>query len=102
MSSCGCLARCCCLNIMIIERRMADVTYNTASFPSLVRTFSSLTQLCEKPPLMLLGYKERDTSERTLWEMLRQEASFGLVLAGQIQGAGDASVEIWIGQAIDS
>lgn len=85
---------------MTIERRMADVTYNTASFPSLVRTLTSLTRLCEKPPLMLLGYKERDAAERTLWEILRQEASFELVLAGQVQGAGDASVEIWIGQAI--
>ena len=81
---------------------MADVMYNTASFPSLVRTLSNLARLCEKSPLVLLGYKERDTSERTLWEMLRQEASFELVLAGQIQGAGDTSVEIWIGQAMDS
>jgi hypothetical protein len=95
-------AHCYCLNGMITEHRMADVTYNTASFPSLVRTLSNLTRLCEKPPLMLLSYKERDTSERTLWEMLRQEASFELVLAGQIHGAGDTSVEIWIGQAIDS
>ena len=81
---------------------MADVTYNMASFPSLVRTLSNLARLCKKPPLVLLGYKERDTSERTLWEMLRQEASFELVLAGQIQGAGGTSVEIWIGQAMDS
>lgn len=85
---------------MITERRMADVTYNTASFPSLVRMLFSLVRLCETPPLMLLGYKERDAAERTLWEMLRQEASIELVLIGQVQGAGDTPVEIWIGQTM--
>lgn len=85
---------------MITERRMADVTYNTASFPSLVRMLFSLVRLCETPPLMLLGYKERDAAERTLWEMFRQEASIELVLIGQVQGAGDTPVEIWIGQTM--
>ncbi|KAF8629051.1 hypothetical protein AX15_003551 [Amanita polypyramis BW_CC] len=81
---------------------MADVTYNTASFPSLVHTLSNLIKLCEKSPLVLLGYKERDTAERTLWEMVHREASIDLALVGQMQGAGGAPIEIWIGHAIES
>ncbi|KAK2465683.1 hypothetical protein APHAL10511_002227 [Amanita phalloides] len=80
---------------------MADVTYNTASFPSLVRTLSNLARLCDKPPLMLLGYKERDASERTLWEMLRREIDLALIPVGQIRGAGGEPIEIWIGQTIE-
>ena len=77
---------------------MADVTYNTASFPSLVRTLSSLLQLSppERPPIVLLGYKERDPEERTLWEMIKSiGVSFEKV--GERIGAGREPVEIWVG-----
>lgn len=85
---------------------MADVTYNTASFPSLIRTLKSLflaqgSQNAEgisqvTPPLALLAYKERDPAERTLWEMAR---GIGITFeqAGAVPGAGGESVEIWIG-----
>ncbi|KAH9857281.1 putative methyltransferase-domain-containing protein [Lenzites betulinus] len=76
---------------------MADVTYNTTSFPSLVRTISSLVQLKpSKPPVILLGYKERDPAERTLWDMAKE---IGVVFerVGERKGAGGQPVEIWVG-----
>ncbi|KAF8547475.1 hypothetical protein OG21DRAFT_1378456, partial [Imleria badia] len=52
---------------------MADVTYNTASFPALIGTLSRLIQLCKpkgngRPPRVLMGYKERHPDERSLWD----------------------------------
>ncbi|KAG5643258.1 hypothetical protein DXG03_001268 [Asterophora parasitica] len=75
---------------------MADVTYNTSSFPSLARTLSALTRLGTKPPIVLLGYKERDAAERTLWELVGE---FGLTFRkiGERAGAGGAPVEVWMG-----
>ncbi|KAF9644989.1 hypothetical protein BDM02DRAFT_3263230 [Thelephora ganbajun] len=50
--------------------RMADVTYNTPSLPFLPQTLSSLVQLLPNirahPPVLILGYKERDPTERSL------------------------------------
>ncbi|KAF8624025.1 hypothetical protein AX17_007231 [Amanita inopinata Kibby_2008] len=77
---------------------MADVTYNTTSFPSLVRTLSKLVQLGEESPYVLLGYKERDSAERTLWDMVRQEANIDFLLLGSEPGAGGAPIEIWMGE----
>lgn len=85
---------------------MADVTYNTASFPSLVQTFSRLIQLSaassdhktHKPPLFLLGYKERDESERTLWDLARIDAGITFTRVGGRSGSGGNEVEIWIGR----
>ena len=83
---------------------MADVTYNTASFPALVRTLASLTRLrgadtgeARKPPVVLLGYKQRDPAERSLWDMVR---GIGLELrkVDECAGAGGEPVEVWIGQ----
>jgi len=80
---------------------MADVTYNTASFPSLIRTLSNLMQLNIQrnvdPPVILLGYKERDPEERALWEMV---GSIGIVLerVGERVGSGANEVEIWVGK----
>jgi len=80
---------------------MADVTYNTSSFPSLVRTLSTLLQLNAKrnvkPPLILLGYKERDPAERTLWEMALR---IGVVFQrfGGRSGSGGQEVEVWVGK----
>jgi len=80
---------------------MADVTYNTASFPSLIRTLSNLIQLNAKknvdPPAILMGYKERDAEERTLWEMAR---GVGVVFEriGERVGSGGKEVEVWVGK----
>lgn len=97
--------RCSSLADMMLIRRMADVTYNTSSFPSLIRTLSGLIRLgasaiCSgaKPrsPLILLGYKERDPGERSLWDMVREIGiTFGKV--GERCGAGGDPVEVWIG-----
>ncbi|KAJ6581461.1 putative methyltransferase-domain-containing protein [Mycena capillaripes] len=73
---------------------MADVTYNTASFPSLVRTLKNLINLSSKQPRVVLGYKERDTGERALWEMAKL-AGIALKLIGQVPGSGGMAVEIW-------
>ncbi|KAI0782685.1 putative methyltransferase-domain-containing protein [Abortiporus biennis] len=80
---------------------MADVTYNTASFSALVRTWKKLFALHDpqqrsQKPLILLGYKERHPSERGLWDMALNE---GIVFekVGERSGAGDAPVEVWIG-----
>ncbi|PIL25291.1 hypothetical protein GSI_13180 [Ganoderma sinense ZZ0214-1] len=77
---------------------MADVTYNTASFPALVRTLSRLLRLSppDRPPIVVLGYKERDPEERTLWDMAKGiGVSFERV--GERIGAGRDPVEIWVG-----
>jgi len=77
---------------------MADVTYNTVSFPSLIRTLSNLIQLNVKndidPPVILLGYKERDPEERTLWDMAHD---IGVVFdrVGVKPGCGGKEVEVW-------
>ncbi|KAH9893559.1 putative methyltransferase-domain-containing protein [Cubamyces lactineus] len=78
---------------------MADVTYNTASFPSLVRTLSALISLSPpyKSPVIVLGYKERDAAERTLWSML-EDVGVKLEKIGQREGAGGQAVEVWIGR----
>ncbi|GJJ11469.1 hypothetical protein Clacol_005702 [Clathrus columnatus] len=67
---------------------MADVTYNTASFPSLVRTICNLVKYdhvldtatpVHHPyrPYILMAYKQRDHAERSLWDMLGER---GIVL----------------------
>ena len=80
---------------------MADVAYNTASFPSLIRTLDKLLRLGSKPPAILLGYKERDAAERTLWD-LAAEIGVEFEKVGERVGAGGAPVEIWIGHCQSS
>lgn len=82
---------------------MADVTYNTASFPSLIRTLQTIIRGGDpddnkKSPLVLLGYKERDPAERSLWKMA---ADIGIALerVDERRGAGGNAVEIWLGRA---
>jgi len=77
---------------------MADVTYNTASFPWLVRTLAQLIQLGTKSPVVLVGYKERDPAERILWDMA-SEIGLYFQRIGERAGAGGAPVEIWLGRA---
>lgn len=75
---------------------MADVTYNTASFPSLCRTLSSLIRMSPKVPAILLSYKVRDDAERGFWAMAA-EVGIDFVKIGQREGAGGAPIEIWSG-----
>ncbi|KAI0050943.1 hypothetical protein FA95DRAFT_1603038 [Auriscalpium vulgare] len=75
---------------------MADVTYNTASFPALLRTLSAL--LGRGAPLVLLAYKERDPAERALWDMLARDAGVVLQRVGTHAGAGGQAVEVWAGR----
>ncbi|GJE93325.1 hypothetical protein PsYK624_094840 [Phanerochaete sordida] len=82
---------------------MADVTYNTASFPALVRTLAAVLAIGDPqpprpPPLVLLGYKERDAAERTLWELA---AGVGVAFerVGERRGAGGSPVEVWLARA---
>ncbi|KAI9510044.1 hypothetical protein F5148DRAFT_977404 [Russula earlei] len=88
---------------------MADVTYNTSSFPALLRTLSSLLALSahhrrdgarkdEREPLVLLAYKERDPAERQVWEMMARETGVMLECVGKHAGGGGLPVEIWLGR----
>jgi hypothetical protein len=81
---------------------MADVTYNTAAFPALVRTLCALLRGPGRRPMALLGFKERDPDERTLWPMLADAAGLTLKKVGERSGAGGAPVEIWIGTVSNS
>ncbi|EKM81929.1 hypothetical protein AGABI1DRAFT_70466 [Agaricus bisporus var. burnettii JB137-S8] len=78
---------------------MSDVTYNTSSFPALLKTVSKLVKLRE-PPIIILGYKERDEAERDVWIML-EERGIRLEKIGQRLGAAKPGVEIWFGQVVE-
>lgn len=76
---------------------MADVAYNTDSFSALVKVLSGLQSLdASKRPSFLLGYKERDEAERTLWA-LTEAVGIKFVRIGSVPGhvSGDSPVEIW-------
>ncbi|CAK5274013.1 unnamed protein product [Mycena citricolor] len=74
---------------------MADVTYNTASFPSLVQTVKALVNKSpNKTPQIILGYKERDPGERELWGMM-EAGGLHFQSVGRIVGSGENAVEIW-------
>lgn len=77
---------------------MADVTYNTSSFPSLIRTLDKLLHLGvgddRQSPIVLLGYKERHAEERTLWDMTG-DIGIDLQKLDERVGAGEPPVEIW-------
>jgi hypothetical protein len=80
-----------------LGNRMSDVTYNPASFPSLIHTLESLMGTSTSPPLILMGYKERDRQERALWDMAR---AIGIEFdkVGERAGWGGAPVEVWLGR----
>ncbi|KAF9266770.1 hypothetical protein L218DRAFT_996333 [Marasmius fiardii PR-910] len=82
-----------------VGTRMADVTYNTSSFPALIRTLSDLISLnpTNKPPVIVMGYKERDAAERSLWDMA-QEIDIRFEKVAEMPGAGGIPIEIWIGE----
>lgn len=80
---------------------MADVTYNTASFPALIGTLSRLVQHWKqrrdgRPPRVLMGYKERHPDERSLWDRAK-DIALHFQQVGQVVGAGGNQVEIWLG-----
>ncbi|KAF7770571.1 hypothetical protein Agabi119p4_6545 [Agaricus bisporus var. burnettii] len=79
---------------------MSDVTYNTSSFPALLKTVSKLVKLRE-PPIIILGYKERDEAERDVWIML-EERGIHLEKIGERLGAAKPGVEIWFGHVVES
>jgi len=78
---------------------MSDVAYNTDSFPALLTTISKLLEIGEKPPVILLGYKERDEAERSLWNMM-ENIGVHLEMIGLRQGFADPLVEIWYGEYV--
>lgn len=91
---------------------MADVTYNSAIFPSLVRTVLSLltthstsASKAAPAPLILLSFKERDPTgaERELWTLAKKAGIwFERVggVAGHAMGQTEGEVEIWVGGLI--
>jgi hypothetical protein len=81
-----------------LNDRMSDVTYNTSSFPALLKTITKLVEMRE-PPIILLGYKERDEAERGVWNLLG-ERGIRLEKIGQRLGAANPSVEIWLGRIV--
>ncbi|OJA11969.1 hypothetical protein AZE42_07246 [Rhizopogon vesiculosus] len=83
---------------------MADVTYNTSSFPSLIGTLSrlirfSLSVAPAKAPLIILGYKERDAAERTLWEMA-EKIGIHFEEVAKVPGTDESPVEVWVGTMV--
>ncbi|KAG1723247.1 putative methyltransferase-domain-containing protein [Suillus paluster] len=80
---------------------MADVTYNTASFPALIGTLSRLIRFSmsvapAKPPLIVLGHKERDAAERTLWDVA-EKIGIHFEEVAKVPGAEGSPVEVWVG-----
>ncbi|KZP00908.1 hypothetical protein CALVIDRAFT_216889 [Calocera viscosa TUFC12733] len=76
---------------------MSDVTYNTASFPALLKTLKALRRLSQQTDtdsVALLAYKERDPEERDLWLML-EEQSIKFEKLEEIPGHGGQPVELW-------
>jgi hypothetical protein len=66
------------------------VTYNTASFPALISTLKRLffppsMTVATPSPVLLLAYKQRHASERTLWPALK-EIGIQLERFGTIDG----------------
>ena len=99
----GRLSSCKCNLPALLILRAADVTYNTASFPSLVKTLTSLMIPKDRDdrPRLLMAYKQRDPAERELWGMLEKEG-VEMTFVQTIRGAerGKEEVELWIGQAM--
>ncbi|KXN81556.1 hypothetical protein AN958_04493 [Leucoagaricus sp. SymC.cos] len=81
--------------------RMSDVTYNTDSFPALLATISKLLRIGEKPPAILLGYEERDETERGLWHLMKG-IGIRLEKIGVRHGFAEPAIEIWFGHFVSS
>ncbi len=72
---------------------MSDVTYNTSSFPALLKTVEKLLTP-NRTTHILLGYKKRDEGEDAAWEMFRSKG-VEFELAEEIPGVGGMPVTIW-------
>ncbi len=73
------------------------MTYNTSSFPALLKTLNNLLKLAPHARIVL-AYKERHDSERAVWPMLEAQVGLQIHKVDQVPGAGGAPVEIWIGR----
>ncbi|KAG6873509.1 hypothetical protein C0995_014777 [Termitomyces sp. Mi166 len=62
--------------------------------------FDAIMQLGKEPPFVLLGYKERDSTERSLWDLV-DDIGLSLQKVGDSAGAGGTPVEIWLSQRAD-
>ena len=83
----------------MIVHSMSDVSYNTSSFPALLRTVTRLLGLNrEVSPILLIGYKKRDPSERQLWESMVKNLGVMFERVGIRKGAGGAHVSVWVGK----
>jgi hypothetical protein len=110
----------------ITLRSAADVTYNTATFPALTQTLKRLFQgprgcpkseadAIQTSPILLLAYKQRHISERSLWPLL-EDVGIKLTKIGTIDGhekdldvdvitaeaagSGMGGTELWVGRSI--
>lgn len=91
----------------------ADVTYNTASFPALIKILKALLQPISdvESPLLLLAYKQRDPGERELWKMA-EDAGIKLEKLMDLEGHEttmkvmelsedeqiEGTIELWVGR----
>jgi len=76
---------------------MSDVTYNTASFPALLKTLKSLLTLSPHARV-ILAYKERHSTERDAWPLFEKEAHLSFVKVEELTAAGGPPTEIWLGR----
>ena len=74
---------------------MADVTYNTSSFPSLLRTVDSILRLAPSCQVVL-AYKERHEAEGEIWGMF-EGVGLRMQKIDQVHGFGGAEVQVWLG-----
>lgn len=86
---------------------MADVTYNVAIFPWLLRTVLSVLRpqpsvVQNRPTLVLLAWKERDPTgaEKDLWVMAEKEG-LKFEMVGADEGHGGMPVEYWVGRLVE-
>lgn len=75
---------------------MSDVTYNTASFPALLKTIKNLLDV-SKSAHVIIAYKERHPDERVAWDMFDSDAQLSLHKIEEISGKAGAPVEVWVG-----
>jgi len=78
---------------------MSDVTYNTASFPALLKTLKNLLRVSPRARV-IIAYKERHEAERAAWEMFETEAKLSMHKVEEIPGLAGMPVEIWLGSQV--
>lgn len=69
------------------------------SFPSALSP-TVPNETVREPPLVLLAYKQRDSAERELWDMVEKDTGMKLVRIGGESGAGGEEVVIWMGEGV--